>query len=251
MKTVLVLSSHLDDAAFSVGPLLAELRVKARVVVATVFTKSIPNPEGFALTCQLDKGLTADVDYMHIRRQEDKEWAKKLGVEVVHGPFAEAPHRGYQSAKELFAKILETDRIETDLGVWLEDLIESLNPEMVLTPLGLGNHVDHQWVRKTAETFVSNLHTLAYYRDQPYAVKMNEGEIHAQLGEVNPAHSFHSPIGQASLDCAVTAAEAYSTQIPFQFGDIDAMDRVLRSAWGAEMPLFHTPGIPEYLEFLS
>ena len=68
-RTALALSPHLDDAAFSAGGTLHALaRAGWRVVVATVFTRSVPDPQGFALACQLDKGLDASVDYMALRR---------------------------------------------------------------------------------------------------------------------------------------------------------------------------------------
>ena len=68
----LALSPHLDDAAFSCGGLLAGLSAAGwRVVVATVFTASVPEPKGFALACQTDKGLDPSVDYMALRRTED------------------------------------------------------------------------------------------------------------------------------------------------------------------------------------
>lgn len=251
MKTVLVLSSHLDDAAFSVGPLLAELKAKARIVVATVFTKSITNPGPFAMACQIDKGLTASVDYMLIRRKEDTEWSEKLGVEIVHGPFAEAPHRGYEAAVKLFGRILQTDEIGINLKLWLDNLTGSLRPEVILVPLSIGNHVDHQWVRKMAETSVSNLLTLAYYQDQPYTAKTNIALPSSGQGKVDPCHLFHVPLSESSLVQALAAAEAYSTQIPFQFGDITSMSRVLRLAWGENLPLFHTMGFPDYLNFLT
>ena len=50
MPTALALSPHLDDAAFSCGGLLATLAESGwRVVMATLFTGSVPDPQGFAV----------------------------------------------------------------------------------------------------------------------------------------------------------------------------------------------------------
>ena len=69
---VMAVSPHLDDAAFSVGGTLAALAAAGhQVTVLTCFTASVPHPAGFALACQLDKGLPADVDYLALRRAED------------------------------------------------------------------------------------------------------------------------------------------------------------------------------------
>ena len=95
-RTVLAVSPHLDDAAFSAGGTLARLAARGwQVVMATVFTASVPNPRGFALACQTDKGLAPEIDYMALRRNEDRAAAGALGIEEpVHLPFREAPHRG-------------------------------------------------------------------------------------------------------------------------------------------------------------
>lgn len=107
MPTALAISPHLDDAAFSAGGTLARLGAQGwQVVMATVFTASVANPQGFALACQFDKGLSAEIDYMALRRAEDVVAAEALGIEPpVHLPFREAPHRGYGSAPELFSEL--------------------------------------------------------------------------------------------------------------------------------------------------
>jgi hypothetical protein len=70
----------------------------------TCLTQSVPDPTGFALACQTDKGLAPDVDCLALRRAEDEEAMALLGAtEVVHLPLPEAPHRGYGSAAELLA----------------------------------------------------------------------------------------------------------------------------------------------------
>ena len=103
---VLAVSPHLDDAAFSAGATLAALADAGHdVVVVTVFTGSVPDPTGFALACQTDKGLAPDVDYMALRRAEDAAAQAVLGTAPVHLPLREAPHRGYGSAPELFAGV--------------------------------------------------------------------------------------------------------------------------------------------------
>ena len=118
MPTALALSPHLDDAAFSCGGLLASLAQDGwRVVMATLFTGSVADPKGFALACQLDKGLPAEADYMALRRDEDVRAATELGIAApIHLSFREAPHRGYGSAPELFSQTRGDDAIKADLA---------------------------------------------------------------------------------------------------------------------------------------
>jgi len=90
---VLAVSPHLDDAVFSVGGTLAALTDAGHdVTVLTCFTGSVPDPTGFALACQLDKGLAADVDYMALRRAEDDTATALLGASNAHLGLLEAPH---------------------------------------------------------------------------------------------------------------------------------------------------------------
>ena len=107
MRRAVAVSPHLDDAAFSAGGVLAGLAAAGwDVALVTVFTATVPEPTGFALACQTDKGFGPEVDYMALRRDEDHAAAAVLGLgEVVHLPLPEAPHRGYGSPAELFGRV--------------------------------------------------------------------------------------------------------------------------------------------------
>ena len=144
MKTALAISPHLDDAVFSAGGLLARLASDGwRVFVATVFTASVPNPEGFALACQLDKGLAADLDYMALRRAEDAAACAIIGAEPRWLPFCEAPHRGYETAAALFAGLHASDEIVAQIAPAISDLLARTQPARLFAPQAVGAHVDH------------------------------------------------------------------------------------------------------------
>lgn len=241
MSAILVISPHLDDAAFSVGPLLAEFADRAKIVVATVFTKSELNPAGFALACQLDKGLSAEADYMAIRRTEDIEWSKRIGAEAAHGAFAEAPHRGYHSSKELFGPALPTDDLEDVLTSWFLALAQTFEPSAILCPIGVGDHVDHVLVSKFARTSLESKFPLFFFKDQPYASKLNTFHVADYFGDVNAWHELRMPLSENSLAKAQFAVEAYKSQIPFQFGDVGKMRDTLSEAWIKTSSLFYIP----------
>lgn len=80
----------------SAAPLPSRMRVD--VTVATVFTASVPSPTGFALACQTDKGLAADVDYMQLRRAEDETAMRARRSTTVSPRSGGGPHRGYDEA---------------------------------------------------------------------------------------------------------------------------------------------------------
>jgi LmbE family N-acetylglucosaminyl deacetylase len=216
MPTALALSPHLDDAAFSCGGLLASLAQAGwRVVMATLFTGSVADPKGFALACQLDKGLAPEIDYMALRRDEDVRAAAALGIAPpVHLPFREAPHRGYGSAPELFSNTRADDGIAAELAPALAGLIGAESPDLVLAPQAIGGHVDHvQAVRALRSLDVAA--PILWWRDFPYTVR--------EAAPKEPLASLFATLAEAKIrldpDAQArkrAACAAYASQIGFE-----------------------------------
>ena len=226
MPTALFLSPHLDDAAFSCGGLMAQLGDAGwRTVMATAFTATVLPATGFALACQLDKGLDADVDYMALRRGEDRVAAGILGVADLRWlDLPEAPHRGYASAPALFGGVRDGDGVWRDLARIVAALRDELQPDLVLAPQGLGGHVDHlQTIRAVLD--VPGLETLAFYRDTPYAIRNSAAVPDVRLHSLTE----HVIDVEGGLDRRIAASCAYRSQIGFQFNGAEALDQVLRA----------------------
>ena len=214
MPTALLLSPHLDDAAFSCGGTAALLADAGwEVVLCTLFTQSVAAPTGFALECQTSKGLSPDVDYMQLRRAEDAAAAVSLGCCVVDWrPLPEAPHRGYTSAAMLFQPPLASDD-PAPIAAELRGVLDRYAPDLLLAPACYGRHVDHvQMVRA--------LHGLgrtadAYWTDLPYAMRPNP--VPPPEGLVDAGELLDIDISSV-LENKLDACAAYASQLGFQFG---------------------------------
>ena len=230
---VLAISPHLDDAVFSAGGALAQLaRTGRRVVVATVFTRTVPDPQGFALACQLDKGLGPEVDYMALRRAEDRAACHALGAEPVHLGFREAPHRGYGSAPELFGRVREDDTAAGDIAPALQVLIDDVTPELILAPQAIGGHVDHvAVVRAMGELILSA--PVAWWRDYPYTVRATM-PARPFADRFDGLDDIALPLDAQAQAAKLVAALAYASQIGFQFGGPQALSTHLADAAGLE-----------------
>ena len=217
--TALFVSPHLDDVAFSCGGLAALLADAGwQTVLATVFTRSVVPATGFALACQLDKGLPEEVDYMALRRAEDRVAADDLGFASVDWlDLPEAPHRGYNAPPELFGPVHADDAVQKEVEAALRALARRWAPALVLAPQGLGNHVDHQHVA-AAVLRVFGAEKAAFYRDTPYAIRQPDA---APLACIPTGPSRHVDIGGA-LERKLRAATAYASQIGYQFGGAGA-----------------------------
>ena len=186
-------------------------------MLATAFTRSVLEPSGFALACQLDKGLAPDVDYMRLRRAEDTEFARIVRVHDVRWlDFAEAPHRGYRSATELFGLPSPDDDALATLAERLQALCDELQPQLLFAPLALGLHVDHVQLRRAVLQLSSDA-AVAWFRDVPYALNP---EVPA------PEPLLALPTGE-HLRAKLDGCSAYGSQIAFQFGGTERMRKAL------------------------
>ena len=206
---VLAVSPHLDDAAFSVGGTLAALADAGHeVTVLTCFTRSVPDPTGFALACQTDKGLGPEVDYLAVRRAEDRAAMAVLGAAPVHLDLAEAPHRGYESAAGLFAGVHSGDDVWRAVRAHLEER----DADLWLAPQGLGGHVDHLQVLRA----VAGLdRPVLWWRDSPYVLR----DPAAVPGPQLPQGLSQVELPQERVRRA-DACACYATQLGFQFGGV-------------------------------
>lgn len=233
MPNALFFSPHLDDVAFSCGGAFATLAARGwDAHLATVFTRSVPAPRGFALACQTDKGLAPDVDYMALRRAEDAAAARALGAASVRWlDHAEAPHRGYESAPALFAGVHAGDRDAwRPITVDVAALVDELAPALVFAPQAIGGHVDHRHVVRAvvdlarARAGTARPLAIVWYRDTPYIIRHPGASPPAAIDDPDaPRVDVALQPGDAALAAKLDACAAYTTQLGFQFGGVDAM----------------------------
>lgn len=220
---ILFVSPHLDDAVFSAGALIADLARDYDVVIATVFTRSVTDPTGFALACQTDKRIPASVDYMALRRAEDARAAAELGARALWLDLPEAPHRSYDCAAALFGPRHECDDLAPVVAA-IAPLVRQA--DMVFGPLGHGRHVDHLLVRDALDALSRSV----LWLDLPYALRTPRAPDAAPPLRPRPAKP-------AALAAKLAACAAYQSQLDFQFGG----DRGMCAAMSGAAECFFFP----------
>jgi hypothetical protein len=186
------------------------------VTIVTCFTGNVATPQGFALACQLDKGLPAGVDYMALRRAEDRVACSVIGATAIHLPLLEAPHRGYPDARALFAARRADDAMLAPLTAALAAQVATLAPDLLLGPAAIGDHVDHWLVR---EALAALDVPVWLWEDWPYVAR-------ATGWRGQGAVRVH-PLTRDDRAARLAMCAAYATQIGFQFGSPAALDAAL------------------------
>lgn len=238
----MLLSPHLDDVAFSCGGIAARLAEAGwRTLIVTAFTRSIHPASGFALECQRDKGLADETDYMALRHEEDRYSCLALGCEQIMLDLPEAPHRGYASASCLFAPPHADDEIARPLADLLYGLLAREQPALVLAPQGCGRHVDH--IRMLDAVFdlrdggSFRSAALGFYRDTPYVIRDPQATPDPRIDTLAP-DDIMMPVGGSAWCRKKQAVAAYSSQLGFQFGGVeaalDAIDGLARREAGEQ-----------------
>ena len=106
-----------------------------------------------------------------LRRQEDIEACKILGVTNRHFRWRDAVYRKGRTGKFLYNECKQETRHVDDESL-ISDIATTLHCELshevrLFIPLGVGSHVDHLIVRQAAEK--SGQGRQAYYPEVPYA----------------------------------------------------------------------------------
>ncbi|MEU8527323.1 MULTISPECIES: PIG-L deacetylase family protein [Streptomyces] len=186
---LVVLSPHLDDAVLSCGALLARLRPRTPVTVATLFTHSGPPPHTLSARRYLRQTRASDAERLYAsRRDEDRAVLDRLGVSWQHAGLPDGLFRRRQrqgaGRRALARGVPELDHVyptyrlhlsagrisDQDAGTvrQVADVLSELTAPghaLVLAPLAVGGHVDHLLVRTVAER---SRQRVVYYSDFPY-----------------------------------------------------------------------------------
>jgi LmbE family N-acetylglucosaminyl deacetylase len=153
MRAALVISTHLDDAVLSAGQFIAG---RPDCVVATVLAGTPPT-KSVLTNYDAVTGFKSAAEAMEARRAEDVEAMSVLQAKAVHLDFLDSQ----------YGVKLKTAAVVKQLG----ELIEELDPELVLAPLGLV-HPDHIGVREAViEAMSDRTAPLWLYEDLPARVQ--------------------------------------------------------------------------------
>ena len=197
---VVVVSPHLDDAALSLGGLIAAAARRGRhATVLTVLAGDLGSrlPAG---GWDRRAGFETEGDAARGRREEDRRACEILGAEPVWLPFPDSQYPRPRQA----ADVLEAVRSAV------------ADADAVLLPGYPLSHRDHAWV--TEVLLRGRLAArVGLYAEQPYAFRLGSGSTQPANGVELPVHPASWVRAQPSLSDRVRkvrAVRSYRTQLP-------------------------------------
>lgn len=225
-KRILVVSPHLDDGVLSVGGLIERAVANgADVVVASAFTADTPPGSRISpLAAELHALWDLGPHPFEQRRREDLESVPILGARALHGQLLDALYRTgpagdflHPTRQSIFSPPSENDGIADALSDLLHNWVSQISPDLVLSPLGVGRHIDHvlttNALRRLAAEWPVNV---VLYEDMPYSTGLfpvaAPDTVEAALARTS-WQVTGSQVVQVQLSKKLAAVAAYASQL--------------------------------------
>jgi LmbE family N-acetylglucosaminyl deacetylase len=234
IERVIVLSPHLDDAALSCGGLLTALpgRVSRLVVTVTCGDAGKARPrKGFATPAA--------------RRSEDRNAMHSIDCDFAHLGFSDAIYRRspisgqliYRGTRaRLSAPPIDDAAYVEELYLVLRRLCLDMGHVLVISPMAIGQHVDHLMCAHVALRLLGGSPSLLFYEDFPYVmggvmpdVPIDDPESAMRRLDRVADGAYTVPF---DAERKIALLRHYATQIPILFGSEARMCELLREGTG-------------------
>jgi LmbE family N-acetylglucosaminyl deacetylase len=226
-------SPHFDDAALSCGGLVWQQAQSGQPVsIWTVCAgkprdgELSPYAEGLHARWQVDQDAT-----IH-RKSEDLNSCELLGAGSRYFSIPDCIYRRHpQTGEFLYASETALNgplhpgdtplitKLQTDIKQLLKD------NQVLVCPLGLGNHVDHQLTRSAVEGLD---YPLWYYEDYPYVLR-SDAQIEKLKSEGLESHTF--TVSKQGLVAWQDSIAAHASQISTFWASENEMRQAIIEHW--------------------
>jgi LmbE family N-acetylglucosaminyl deacetylase len=217
MQKYIYLSPHLDDAVLSCGAVIwDQIRRRQAVEIWTVFAGDPPPGEFSPFARTLHERWQTGPEAVETRRKEDALACERLNAPYIHLAYPDCIYRTFPGTEkpviEKNEDLFQVPFPQEEFPL-VEEIACHLKKEisadtMIVVPLGIGNHIDHQIVRRVGEKLGQPLY---YYADFPYSASIGDQDLAAFLPDNAVQHHF--PLSNLALSYWQYGVEAYTSQI--------------------------------------
>jgi LmbE family N-acetylglucosaminyl deacetylase len=223
------LSPHFDDVAFSCGGLVWEQsQIGNQVVVWTICAGEPPPGPLTPFAGKLHSRWGLGSKAVHRRRKEDEAACRIMKAVMRHSSIPDCIYRRsllsgqpyYPEEGDIFADFHpeEAGLVDEIATILSHELPKDVN---LVSPLALGDHVDHCLLRLAAERVDR---PLWYYADYPYVIKSHTSDAEKYGG----MEMVISRISAKAVDVWERAVVAHASQISSFWPDSSYARRSIR-----------------------
>jgi LmbE family N-acetylglucosaminyl deacetylase len=208
------LSPHFDDAVLSCGGLIWEqAQRRERVEIWTIFGGDPPPGPLTPFARSLHERWQSGPQAVSARQVEDERAGRRLGASLRRFELPDCIYRCHaggtavvQREEDLFQPGYNRER---PLVEWIQGRIDALAPQAarLVSPIALGDHIDHQLVWSAA---VSRGAQAWFYADYPYVVRHPQSlpdRARSYAGEKT------YPLSEAGIAAWQDAVAQYASQL--------------------------------------
>jgi LmbE family N-acetylglucosaminyl deacetylase len=222
------IAPHLDDAALSLGGMLAAPPASAAPALVITLCTAAPTAAYNAVAREFHGqwDLESD-DIVGQRKREDVAAMATLGVDFVWLEVLDAIYRcpaAYHSRETLFAAPQADDPLILFVAGLFATLRRQLPQAQIAVPLGVGEHVDHLICFAAARQLLGD--AVWYYEDIPYALR--PGALERRLSALDGRWTSRPMAIDDGLAAKIAAIGAYRSQIGELFGGMAPMASQIR-----------------------
>jgi LmbE family N-acetylglucosaminyl deacetylase len=237
-ERVIILSPHMDDAAISCGGLLTRLKDYGSTLVINIFAGN-PEPRDWLKGDKRGK-IRRSFTSPQRRRMEDKRALTSINCDYVHLGFCDSIYRRDRVTRALlyrqFKNIWQPPSKEDisaiqEVYAVVEKLCTNLGAVLVISPLGIGYHVDHLICANVGLKLMKSGLRVVFVEDFPYSVASvypglvdNAQSAMMRLG-CEPGDRFYL---RYDLQDKVDLITYYQTQIFPVFGGLNKVRYLLK-----------------------
>jgi len=225
------LSPHFDDAVLSCGGLIRQqTRQGLPVEIWTICAGDAPpGPLSMlALSCHQQWGTASAEETVSLRRIENQDAAATVGAETVNFGipdciYRQAPTGELMYQDDVFCCMHPAEKgLDAEVAAALASELEA--DDILVSPLALGGHIDHQMVRRAAELLQR---PMLYYTDIPYLFNHADSLPAITKGLTEKLQ----PVTEENLDAWMDGIAAYRSQLAMLFETDAAMREAIRREW--------------------
>jgi len=225
------ISPHFDDAVLSCGGLIWDQTKKGTPVEIWTICAGDAQPgplSPLAMACHQQWGLGSAEEVVAARRTENQDAAKLVGAETVNFSIPDCIYRQSPNGELLYQEGVFVpihpfeENLDSDIAA---AMVTELQPDdVVVSPLAIGNHIDHILTRRAAEKLGR---PILYYADIPYLLDHPEMLELAMAGFTETLY----PVTEQGVGIWQNGISAYGSQILMLFKTGEKMQEAIFLYW--------------------